>query len=75
MGAGDEYKPVLVLDRRMRRLSGTGTMDVLRSTNWLGDALMTLPAAYKISRLCRNLAVSSYSRLPALLRFGGLAPG
>ncbi|MFA6930590.1 MAG: lipopolysaccharide heptosyltransferase II [Lentisphaeria bacterium] len=24
---------------------------VLRSTNWLGDALMTLPAAYKISRM------------------------
>jgi heptosyltransferase-2 len=48
------YKPVLqCFDRRIAQVEvrhwNNGLL--LRSTNWLGDALMTLPAAYKISRL------------------------
>lgn len=49
-----DYRPVLQsFDRSipLAEVSHWYNGLVLRSTNWLGDALMTLPAAYKISRL------------------------
>ncbi len=48
------YKPVLQrFDRQSAQVEVKHWYNglLLRSTNWLGDALMTLPAAYKISRL------------------------
>ena len=48
------YEPVLECFERPLRLATVKHWQnglLLRSTNWLGDLLMTLPAAYKISRL------------------------